>query len=212
MDLLEKFGRTVKEGETVFSQGELGDAIYVIQSGKIRLSQNWRGDERVLLDLGSGEFFGEMAIINQKPRSATARAVEDTSLLVLSPMVFENMIKANTEIAVRMVKKFTARLEMTNERIEGLLHRDAGSRVTYGLLRLARARGEAAGEGRRLEADADALERLVGIASSVVLEQLAALERAELLRVEDGKWWVATEDKLMEYVHYLELKELYGEV
>ena len=103
MSLIERFGRTATAGTVLFREGDSGTEMFVIQSGKIRLSRNIRGAEKVLAELPAGEFFGEMSIINDKPRAATAVVVEDAQLLVLDPRTVEAMIKANTEIAVRMV-------------------------------------------------------------------------------------------------------------
>jgi CRP-like cAMP-binding protein len=114
MSLIERFGRTAPAGTVLFREGEPGKDMYVIQAGKVRLTRTIRGIEKTLADLPAGEFFGEMSIINEKPRTASAVVLEDAQLLVLDPRTFEAMIKANTEIAVRMIKKLAGRLDIAN--------------------------------------------------------------------------------------------------
>ena len=80
-----------------------------------------RGREVHLATLPPGEFFGEMAIINKQPRSATATVIEEAQLLVLDARTFEAMIRGNAEIAIRMIKKLAARLAQANSQVEMLL-------------------------------------------------------------------------------------------
>jgi CRP-like cAMP-binding protein len=70
--LFRRFGREFKPGDILFREGDTGSEMYVIQSGKVRISRDIQGEDRALALLGPGEFLGEMAILNQKPRGATA--------------------------------------------------------------------------------------------------------------------------------------------
>ncbi|CAG0961310.1 partial Cyclic AMP receptor protein, partial [Anaerolineae bacterium] len=70
--LFARFGKTCGAGEVLFREGDAGDRMYVIQSGAVRISKTVKGEEKTLAILGPGEFFGEMAILNAKPRTATA--------------------------------------------------------------------------------------------------------------------------------------------
>ena len=83
-----------------------------------------RDIEKILAILGPGEFFGEMAIISNKPRNATAVVEETARLLVIDPKTFEGMIRGNSEIAVRMIKKLAERLSEADAQIENLLLSD----------------------------------------------------------------------------------------
>ena len=120
--LYERFGREFQAGEILFSEGDSGKEMFVIQSGKIRISKKVRDVEKTLVSLGPGEFFGEMSILNNKPRSATATVEEPAKLLVIDPKTFEAMVRGNAEIAVRMIKKLSARLQEADDQIENLLH------------------------------------------------------------------------------------------
>ena len=78
--------------------------------------------------LEKGDFFGEMAILERLPRSATAEVVEDGDLIVISGDVFGDMIKANPEIAVRMLRKYSIRLRETTKQIEQMMPRGGARR------------------------------------------------------------------------------------
>jgi len=79
----------------LFREGEPGKEMFVLQSGKIAISKKVRDVEKVLAVLGPGEFFGEMAIISNKPRNASAIVEEDAKLLVIDPRTFEGMIRGS---------------------------------------------------------------------------------------------------------------------
>ena len=107
--LFSRFGREFPIGTVLFREGEVGKEMYVIQAGRITVSKSVRGLEKVLGTLSQGDFVGEMAIISNKPRSATATVAEPAKLLVIDSKTFEAMVRANAEIAVRMIKNISER-------------------------------------------------------------------------------------------------------
>src|SRR5512138_1557782 len=123
--LFQRFGKEFRRGTVLFREGEPGKEMYVIQSGRVTIHKRAGDVEKVLTTLGAGEFFGEMSILNNKPRSATATCAQDSKLLVIDAKTFEAMIRGNAEIALRMIKKLADRLQETNEQIETLLFSDA---------------------------------------------------------------------------------------
>ena len=139
-----------RRGRCCSKRAKAGREMFVIQSGKVRISKNVRGEEQVLASLGAGEFFGEMAILNNKPRSATATVVDESKVLVIDPKTFEIMLKNNVEIAVRMIKKLAQRLQEADDQIESLLYKDANSRVVHTLTRAADAYGKAVEGGIKI--------------------------------------------------------------
>src|ERR687886_3110776 len=140
--LFQRFGKEFKRGDVLFREGEPGKEMYVIQAGKANITKRVRDTEKILATLGSGEFFGEMAILNNKPRSAGAIMAEDGKLLVIDPRTFEAMIRGNVEIAVRLIKKLSDRLQEADEQIENLLLKDPNSRVVHYLWQAALKRGK----------------------------------------------------------------------
>lgn len=211
-NLIERFGRTIPKGTVLFREDEQGKEMYVLQSGRVQLSKTIRGNEEVIAELGPGEFFGEMSILNDKPRSATAVVTEDAQLLALDPRTFEAMIKANTEIAVRMIKKLAKRLDEANERIENLLLRDANSRVVHVVLLAARAQGTNTDQGISLKLGPGEIHRKTGIDEERVEDVLTRMERSQLLVRAGENLVVPSVAKLDEFLEFLEMREKFGEV
>lgn len=207
--LIERFGRNVTAGQVLFHEGEPGREMFVIQSGKVRLVRNIRGQEKLLAELGAGEFFGEMSIINDKPRTATATVVEDAQLLVLDPKTFEAMIKANTEIAVRMIKKLAKRLDDANGQIENLLLGDANSRIVHALLQMCA--GQPKDQPVRLNVTAADVAHRTSVDDPKVAEVLSRLERSRLVLADGGQLVVPDIGKLQEFLEFLEMREKFGD-
>ena len=108
-------------GEVVYREGERGDEMYVIQKGKVRLTRQTGAETTEMGILGKGDFFGEMTLLEGLPRSETAEVVETAEILRVNGLVFNKMLTTNAEIAVRMLRKISARLREANERVAALM-------------------------------------------------------------------------------------------
>jgi CRP/FNR family cyclic AMP-dependent transcriptional regulator len=211
MSLIERFGRTAAAGTVLFREGDAGKEMFVIQGGKVRLSRTIRGVEKILAELPAGEFFGEMSIINDKPRAATATVIEDAQLLVLDPRTFEAMIKANTEIAVRMIKKLAGRLDVANAQIENLMLGDANSRIVHALIQLSLGAQKTA-DGVVIGISVADLGERTSVEDGKVAEVLARLDRSRLvLKNPAGGFLVPSVQKLQEFLEFLEMRERFGD-
>src|SRR5690606_41608462 len=118
--LFARFGKTCAPGDVLFREGEPGREMYVLQEGSVRITKTVKGEEKTLAILGPGEFFGEMAILNAKPRGATAVVEERARVLVLGARTFEEMGGSNAESAARMTQKLARRLHSPVHLIGGL--------------------------------------------------------------------------------------------
>jgi CRP/FNR family cyclic AMP-dependent transcriptional regulator len=116
-----KFGKTFAKGTVLFREGEPGRDMFIIQSGKVQVRKKVGGEERVLAELAPGEFFGEMALLEGLNRSATVEVTEDSRILVIGPDTFQGLLRSNTEIAVKMLKKMASRLRALDEQMETAL-------------------------------------------------------------------------------------------
>lgn len=212
MSLLERFGRKVPAGTVLFRENEQGSEMFVIQSGAVRITKRIRGAERVVADLGAGEFFGEMAILNNKPRIATATVTEEAQLLVIDPKTFEAMIKANAEIATRMIKKLAKRLDDAEEQIETLLLRDTNSRVVHTIINAARAEGHKEPEGIRVRLNVMDIMARTGIEDDRIEGVLERMERSNLLARAGEAVLIPSLAKLEEFLEFLEMREKFGAV
>ncbi|MDP9121305.1 MAG: cyclic nucleotide-binding domain-containing protein [Acidobacteriota bacterium] len=115
-----------KAGEYVFREGDLGTEMYIIHEGKIEILNRIADEDRVLAVLEKGDFFGEMSVLEDLPRAASARALADARLLQINGSTFDQMLQGNPEIAVRMMRKLSRRLRETDE----LLKTSFGNRVS----------------------------------------------------------------------------------
>jgi hypothetical protein len=116
-------------GEYIFKEGDLGTEMYIIHEGKVEILNHVAGEEQMLAVLEKGDFFGEMSILEDLPRAATARAATDVRLLPINRSTFDQLIQGNPEIAVRMMRKLSRRLRDADEQIKILAgNRTSGSR------------------------------------------------------------------------------------
>lgn len=103
-------------GSVLFQKGEQGGAMYLIEDGRVRIHiKDSDGDEVTLAELAAGDFFGEMSILDGKPRSATATVSEDARLAVLSRPHFHEFVQQSPEVALSMLAAITDRLRQTDE-------------------------------------------------------------------------------------------------
>ncbi len=115
---LGEFSVSVPTGEYVFREGELGTEMYILHEGKVEILQTVGGEEKVLAVLEKGDFFGEMSILEDLPRTASARVSADAKLLQISSATFSQMLRDNPEIAVRMMRKLSRRLREADRQLQ----------------------------------------------------------------------------------------------
>jgi CRP-like cAMP-binding protein len=110
-------------GDIIFSEGDIGTDMYIVQSGTVELLKSIGGKTRVLATLDKGDFFGEMSVLEDLPRTASARAKTDVELVKINGATFDTMLRSNTEIAVRMMRKLSRRLREVTAMLEEALGR-----------------------------------------------------------------------------------------
>ncbi len=209
--LFQRFGKEFKRGEILFREGEPGKEMYVVQTGKVNITKKVRETEKILATLGAGEFLGEMALLNNKPRSAGAVVAEDAKLLVIDPKTFEAMIRGNVEIAVRLIKKLSDRLQEADEQIENLLLRDPNSRVVHYLLQAAIKRGKETPQGKLVAVNASELHGRMGLTLAEVQEAVSKIAKARIIAVVPEGIVVPDTGKMQKYLEFLEMKERFGD-
>jgi CRP-like cAMP-binding protein len=111
----------VASQELVFAEKELGEEMYLVHSGKILIYHEFADRREPLNVVESGGYFGEMAIIDEEPRSASARAEEDSILLVLHRDEFRNAVNDYPDIAFAVFKEFSRRVREADKRIRSLV-------------------------------------------------------------------------------------------
>jgi len=125
----QSFTVQVPAGELVFKEGDLGTEMYIVQEGKVEILQRLGEGEKQLAVLEKGDFFGEMSVLEELPRMASARAVSDARLLQINGSTFDQMLRSNPEIAVRMMRKLSRRLRETDKLLRQALGTAAAAAV-----------------------------------------------------------------------------------
>lgn len=113
----------IASGDHVFREGDLGTEMFLIQEGEVEIYTGSGDDVKSLATLERGDFFGEMALLEERPRSASARAAADSRLLRINGSTFNQMLQSNPEIAVRMMRKLSRRLRQTDRMLQEALGR-----------------------------------------------------------------------------------------
>ena len=109
--------RRVSSGDVIFNEGDLGTEMYLIQEGKVEILRlSSKGPQRLAL-LERGDFFGEMSILDELPRTATAAAVGDARLVEINGATFDEMLRAKPEIAIRIMRKLSLRVREADEQL-----------------------------------------------------------------------------------------------
>jgi CRP-like cAMP-binding protein len=113
--------RDLTRGETVFQEGELDTALYVIEQGRVSVYRHWEGESYKLRELGKGDCFGEMALMDFKPRSATVYADTDCSLIQISAAQLGQLYSIDPEqytlIMMNLGREVCRRLKEADKRL-----------------------------------------------------------------------------------------------
>jgi CRP/FNR family transcriptional regulator/CRP/FNR family cyclic AMP-dependent transcriptional regulator len=133
----------IKKGDVVFYQSDKSTDLYIVINGSVRASLlNQEGDEFILATFNNGDFFGEMSLIDGRPRSATIIAAEDSLLGVLRRERFLNAIRNDPMIAIELLSALIQRMRVTDEMVESLAFLDVSQRLVKLLLQIAKTEGE----------------------------------------------------------------------
>lgn len=109
-------GKVYKAGEVIIRQGDAGDCMYIIQSGRVEVITKKDGKEIKLAEMGEGDFFGEMALFEKNVRSATVRPLGEVRLLTVDKKMFLRKIHEDPSLAFRVMQKMSHRIrELNNE-------------------------------------------------------------------------------------------------
>jgi CRP/FNR family transcriptional regulator len=178
----------LSRGASAFHEGDQGDQLYVIMSGKIKLGRTAPdGRENLLAILGPGEVFGEMALFNPAPRTATATAVSAARLAGLRHDNLRKVIQSTPEVSIQLLRALAQRLSKTNESLADLVFSDVPGRVAKALLDLADRFGRPANDGLLVAHDLtqEELAQLVGASRETVNKALAEFVQRGWIRLEN---------------------------
>ncbi|TQN28695.1 transcriptional regulator [Haloactinospora alba] len=174
-------------GQTLFSEGDEGDRLFVILSGKVKLTRTAvDGRENLLSVIGPSEMFGELSLFDPRPRTASAIAVTDVVLAGLSHADLRPFIAAQPQVSLQLLKALATRMRRTNDVMSDLVFTDVPGRVAKQLLDLADRFGKEGEDGLHVHHDLtqEELAQLVGASRETVNKALAEFALRGWIRIE----------------------------
>ncbi len=130
--------RSFPRGTTIIAKGDITESLYVVISGRLKvMMSDEEGREVILATLGPNEFFGEMGLIDDSPRSASVVALEACEMLSLSKRDFKKCLEENFEMSMTVMRGLVKRLRGADQKIESLALMDVYGRVAHLLLEMA---------------------------------------------------------------------------
>lgn len=181
--LFQRFGQYFQAGDVIFREGEQGNEMYIMQKGKVRISRKAGQVEKTLSVLTDNEFFGEMSLLNDKKRSATATVLEPSKILVINRQSFENLIRHNTGFALRMISRLSERLREADKQIEELITYDKKARVIFRAFSLLQKQENLTDQALRFKEMAGEISGQAGIPLAEVHNLLQEMINSGILRL-----------------------------
>lgn len=186
----------------VFHEGDYGDALYIIKNGRIKIAKvAIDGREKTLTILKAGDFFGEMAIFDDMPRSATAEAMDhDVKLLSISKNDFEQLIMSTPSIAIKIMKDLTRRIRQVNEQVQDLAFKDVHGRVASTIYNLLKTEKEVSKNPKvsQLKMTHQDLANMVGSSRETVTRALNRLQDEGVISISHQQISVLDLDRLLD--------------
>jgi len=177
--------KTFPAGTVLFREKDFGHSFYVVLSGSIKLfTRSGGGDEKILSVANGGESFGELSLLDGRPRSATAQTLEKTTVLELASEQFMNLLQSHFDITRGILAELCRRLRTTNEHVNDLTFLDGRTRVLKNLIALANRNGKREGNiiSIPMALNHDELAQMAGVDKSVLTDVLRELETRGVLR------------------------------
>ena len=150
VNMFEKFGKVYKPNQIIFSEYEPGEDFFLLQQGRVKITKIINLTEKTLDILNPGDIFGEMAIIESAPRSATAVAVDEVKVLNFNKQNFEMLLQSNTALAIKLLKLFAKRIYDAKRKLMILSLPDNDAKVADAIIMLAEHKGYNPGEIREI--------------------------------------------------------------
>jgi CRP/FNR family transcriptional regulator, cyclic AMP receptor protein len=186
--------RRFSRGTVIVAQGEPGDALYLIGDGQVKVAVFAEDGREVILSvLAGGEFFGEMALLDNEPRSAHVIAMTDATLMQLRREDFQRRLRGSPELGAALLRELSHRLRRADETIASLALLDVNGRIAELLLTLAREEG-----GNRItrKLTQSTIGQMVGASREAVSRTMRGLAVRQVISVKRGEIVVHQPDQL----------------
>ncbi|MBW2249093.1 MAG: Crp/Fnr family transcriptional regulator [Deltaproteobacteria bacterium] len=182
--------QSLKKGQTLFRKGDEGSSLYIIKQGTIKIVLPSRlGDEVIVTIFSEGDFFGEMALFDGKPRSADALAMELTKIYMLSRNDFLLFLQSNINAMKSILSQLTNRLRSTDDFLEGACFLSVSARLAKKLLDLAESHGQKDGDSVYIDLNLTQKELgdMIGSTRESINKELKILRDKNLITMQENK-------------------------
>ena len=186
-------------GATLFNEGDPGESLYIVLSGKVKLGRRSSdGRENLVAVMGPSDQFGELSLFDPGPRTATATVVTDARLAKLPKAALQSWVQDRPEIAMQLLRVVARRLWRTNTMLADLIFVDVPGRVAKQLLQLAQRFGSVDGGQLRVTHDLtqEELAQFVGASRETVNKALSEFANRGWLRIEGRSVVLLAKDRL----------------
>ena len=190
----------LRKGQALFKEGDDGDNLYIITSGKIKLgTKSQDGRENLLMVLGPGDMFGDLSLFDSGPRTSTATAVTESRLLSLGQEKVIPWVREHPEASLHLLARLASRLRRTNEVVSDLVFSDVPGRVAKALIDLGVKFGEKTSDGFLVHHDLtqEELAQLVGASRETVNKALADFAQRSWIKLEARAVLILDYDRLL---------------
>jgi CRP-like cAMP-binding protein len=151
-NIYKKYVKTFEPGEVLFKEGQHGDEMFIIIQGEVEIRKRTSAKtSRTLITFHEGDILGEMALIEKKPRSATAIAVTSCRTLVMNEALLDTMIENNPDFAKKMIRILSERIRKANSIIQNLVSTNRQNQIFNGLKTYAQEKGISTFKGHRVK-------------------------------------------------------------
>jgi CRP/FNR family transcriptional regulator, cyclic AMP receptor protein len=191
--------RRFSAGQIIFHHGDPGGLLYIIDKGKVKIAHSTpEGHEALLAILGDGDFFGELALLDDSPRSATAEALVTTETLTLHREDFMRYIHDNPDFALHVLHIMAQHIRRLNSQISDIFFLDLPGRLARTLLHLAQQHGKVTAEGIAIDISLTQtdLAEMTGATRVSINKVLGRFRRAKWVKVKGRRFIILDADAL----------------
>jgi CRP/FNR family cyclic AMP-dependent transcriptional regulator len=199
------YEKQLRSGEVLFKEGAPGDEMYLIRSGKIRIVKDLEGTKKTLAVIGEGEFFGEMALLDKRPRSAAAIAETDAKLIIVDRDAFLSSVNKNPFIKY-IIETLTTRLRKTNNMLKYFSVPNEQVRFLL-FIKDRLSKNEKGDMDTGLDAGGREIAEVTGVPLGKVKEYLNELKNYNIANIDGATVVIKSPEKFEKYEEYITLQE-----
>lgn len=193
--------RTYKKGEMIFFEGDISDKLYVINNGKVKVFKYTKeGKEQILYIVSSGDFLGDLSLLKKSEFKFNAEALEDVNICQLTKDDFDNVVKENPEISLKILEVLYERIFKLENLVQSLSTKDIEARISGLLLGLIKDFGEPEGDIVRLELplSREDMANYIGVTRETISRKLNSMQEEGIISLLGNKTIILNDMQYLE--------------